>query len=100
MAAWHDLGAARRPSPQRRRLLARGAIHMVEALHLQVLGGLRITKGEVPVTGFVSSKAPALLCYLAVTARPHFRTELAALFWSEWTETDARTSLRRVLGNL
>jgi predicted ATPase/DNA-binding SARP family transcriptional activator len=75
-------------------------MRMVEALHLQVLGGLQVRQGEVPVTGFVSSKGPALLCYLAVTARPHFRTELATLFWSEWPETDARTSLRRVLANL
>ena len=36
-----------------------------EALQLRLLGGLSITRGGVPVRGFLSSKVQALLCYLA-----------------------------------
>ncbi len=73
---------------------------MPEELRIEVLGGLRITQGGTPVTGFVSSKAPALLAYLAVTARPHFRAALAAVLWSELPDTAARMNLRHVLSNL
>lgn len=38
-------------------------------LHLELLGGLRIANDGVAVNGFVSRKAPALLCYLAVTSQ-------------------------------
>ena len=73
---------------------------MVEALHLELLGGLRIRQGDTPITRFVSGKAPALLCYLAATGRPHFRASLAGLLWSELADTDARMNLRHVLANL
>ncbi len=72
---------------------------MAEELRLEVLGGLRITRGGAPVD-FVSSKAPALLVYLAVTGRLHYRAALAALLWSEHPEEDARRNLRVVLANL
>lgn len=73
---------------------------MADQLHLELLGGLRVRLGSTPVTGFVSNKALALLCYLAVTARPHFRAALAGRFWSQLPEADARMNLRRVLANL
>ncbi len=57
---------------------------MAEELRIEVLGGLRMTLGEVPVRGFVSSKAPALLAYLVVTARPHFRAALAPCCGANW----------------
>ena len=68
-------------------------------LHLELLGGARITRGGVPLH-FVTAKAVALLCYLAVTGRPHSRTSLAALLWGEHAEDDARRNLRVVLTNL
>lgn len=73
---------------------------MADELCLEFLGGLRVRRGTAPITGFVSNKALALLCYLAVTARPHFRAALAARFWSQLPEADARMNLRRVLANL
>ena len=59
---------------------------MAAELRLELLGGLRILRDGVPVTQFVSGKAPALLSYLAVTGRPHFRTALAGLLWSDQSE--------------
>lgn len=52
------------------------------------------------MTGFRSSKAQALLYYLAVTGRPHTRPTLAGLFWGDQPETAARTSLSKCLSNL
>lgn len=73
---------------------------MSQELYLKLLGGLEITLDDQPVTGFISSKAQALLCYLAVTGRPHLRPALTALLWGDTAEADAKTSLRMVLSNL
>ncbi len=42
----------------------------------------------------------ALLCYLAVTARPRSRETLIGLLWPEATEANARASLRKALVDL
>jgi WD40 repeat protein/DNA-binding SARP family transcriptional activator len=48
-----------------------------------------------------SDKARALLAYLAVeSAQAHRREKLAGLFWPGYTETSARTNLRRALSDL
>ncbi len=73
---------------------------MVEPLRLTYLGGVQVLCGDRPVTGFVSSKASALLCYLAVTGRPQLRPLLAGLLWGDLPETDACANLRKVLSNL
>jgi predicted ATPase/DNA-binding SARP family transcriptional activator/Tfp pilus assembly protein PilF len=73
---------------------------MVKDLRLMLLGGLQIARGDAPLTGFVSAKVQALLCYLAVTGRPHFRPALAGLLWGEMAEASANTNLRKALSNL
>ena len=73
---------------------------MAGELRLELLGGLHITHDSATVRGFVSTKAQALLCYLAVTGRPHLRAALATLFWGEASEAKARKNLRDVLSNL
>ncbi len=73
---------------------------MATELRLSLLGGVHITLGGEPVTGFISNKALGLLCYLAVTARPHQRDTLAGLFWGELPEADAKANLRQALANL
>ncbi|MEZ4725934.1 MAG: BTAD domain-containing putative transcriptional regulator [Caldilineaceae bacterium] len=69
-------------------------------LRLTLLGQSAIAKNSVPVTGFKSSKAAALLCYLAVTGQTVARTTLVSLLWSELGEANALMNLRHVLGNL
>jgi len=71
-----------------------------EELRLRFLGGATIIHGDTAVEGFISAKAQALLCYLAVTGRPHSRQALAGLLWGEMPEDAARTNLRQVLANL
>ncbi|MCC6187697.1 MAG: hypothetical protein IT318_01575 [Anaerolineales bacterium] len=43
---------------------------------LRLLGGLQIIQSGAALSGFVSTKAPAVLAYLAVTRRPHPREAL------------------------
>jgi predicted ATPase/DNA-binding SARP family transcriptional activator len=69
-------------------------------LKLILLGKLQAFLGDVPVTGFVSAKAQALLAYLAITRRPHTRDALSALYWGEMSDVDAKTNLRQALANL
>ncbi len=73
---------------------------MAKQLRMTFLGGAYVTQGKTPVTGYVSLKALALLCYLAVTGRPHLRPALAGLLWGDQPESSAKTSLRQVLSNL
>lgn len=70
-------------------------------LLLHLLGGLQITLDDRPVTGFVSSKVQALLCYLALTpSQVHLRTSLASMFWGNMPDEDAATNLRQAVANL
>ncbi|RLC75688.1 MAG: hypothetical protein DRI61_14485, partial [Chloroflexi bacterium] len=73
---------------------------MAEVLRLKLLGGLHITLGEAELKGFVSRRAQALLVYLAVTGRAHFRDALAGLLWGELPQRRAAGNLRVVLSNL
>ena len=73
---------------------------MTAVLQIRLFGGLDIRCGGVPVGGFVSNKAPALLAYLAVTGRPQQRETLAALLWGEMADADAKNNLRQTLTSL
>lgn len=73
---------------------------MPETLTFRLLGGLTISRAGRPVSGFHSRKEQALLCYLAVTGRPHRRPFLAGLFWGDWPERRALGNLRRALTHL
>jgi predicted ATPase/DNA-binding SARP family transcriptional activator len=69
-------------------------------LRLSLLGQVAIDKDGIPVTGFKSGKALALLCYLAATHRAHFRSILAGLLWGDLSEENARMNLRKAVENL
>lgn len=73
---------------------------MTAVLEIRLFGGMAIRRGDAPISGFVSNKAPALLAYLAVTGRTHQRDVLAALLWGEMTDADAKNNLRQMLTNL
>lgn len=73
---------------------------MLPQLRLTLLGTFQAMLDDKPVQGFVSSKAQALLAYLAMAERPPARTELATLLWGEMPEADAQTNLRKALSNL
>jgi len=73
---------------------------MPDELQLHLLGGLGLTRGSVPLRGFLSAKVQALLCYLAVTGRAHSREALMALLWGDMPEDRADHGLRQALSNL
>lgn len=70
------------------------------SLKLVLLGSPQITLDDETLTGFVSAKAKALLCYLALTRRVHARSALGALLWGDIPEADAKSQLRIALSNL
>ncbi|MCB0245774.1 MAG: winged helix-turn-helix domain-containing protein, partial [Anaerolineae bacterium] len=70
-------------------------------LSLELLGTFAATFDGHAVSRFRSSKARALLAYLAVEAnRAHSRSSLAALLWPESSEQDAYRNLRVTLHRL
>jgi WD40 repeat protein/DNA-binding SARP family transcriptional activator len=79
---------------------------MSKTLHLTLLGSPHIRLDDQLLTEFATTKAQALLFYLAVTAHsaaqraPHSRDSLAALLWGEMTDTQAKQNLRAVLPDL
>lgn len=73
---------------------------MEPQLRLALLGKLEITFQDAPLTGFITSKAPALLSYLVLSGRTVARERLAEMFWGEMSDTDAKNNLRQVLANL
>lgn len=70
---------------------------MTMVLEMAFLGRMRLQRGDGPLTGLVSGKAQALLCYLAVNGRSHARLTLSNLLWDGMSEADARRNLRGVL---
>ncbi|MFN3979992.1 MAG: BTAD domain-containing putative transcriptional regulator, partial [Caldilinea sp.] len=73
---------------------------MAASLQVRLFGGLEIRVDGAPVTAFISNKAPALLAYLTVSKRPASRDLLAALFWGEMGDADAKNNLRQALTSL
>jgi predicted ATPase/DNA-binding SARP family transcriptional activator len=69
-------------------------------LSIKLLGSPSIALDGQPVRGFVSSKAAALVYYLAATGRPHTRQALAGLLWPEVPDAQALKNLRDVLSNV
>jgi predicted ATPase/DNA-binding SARP family transcriptional activator len=63
-------------------------------LRINLLGAPRMElNGELLALG--RRKVIGLLAYLAVTAQPHSRDALAALFWPDYDQSGARANLRR-----
>jgi predicted ATPase/DNA-binding SARP family transcriptional activator len=73
---------------------------MRDELELTLFGSPEVRLHGLPVTGFRSSKAQALLYYLAVTSRPHTRSTLTGLLWGDQPDPAARASLSKCLSNL
>jgi WD40 repeat protein/DNA-binding SARP family transcriptional activator len=82
------------------RLASFGEALMDERLEIHTLGGFRLTRAGIDLTGLGSRKAEALLVYLACTGRPQAREVLADLLWDERTQSQALGNLRRELTTL
>jgi DNA-binding SARP family transcriptional activator/pimeloyl-ACP methyl ester carboxylesterase len=69
-----------------------------EMLRISVLGNLAVVRERTRMQLPPSKKTRALLAYLAVTARPHSRARLCAMFWA--VPDDPRAALRWSLSRL
>src|SRR5260370_39838634 len=69
-----------------------------ESLRVSVLGNLAVQRHCTRMQLPPSKKTRALLGYLAVTARPHSRDRLCAMFWA--VPDDPRAALRGSLSRL
>jgi pimeloyl-ACP methyl ester carboxylesterase/DNA-binding SARP family transcriptional activator len=69
-----------------------------ELLRVSVLGNLAVQRHRMKMRLPPSKKTRALLAYLAVTARPHSRERLCAMFWA--VPDDPRAALRWSLSRL
>jgi DNA-binding SARP family transcriptional activator/pimeloyl-ACP methyl ester carboxylesterase len=67
-------------------------------LHISVLGNLAVLRDRTRIELPRSKQTRALLAYLAVTARPHRRERICAMFWS--VPDDPRAALRWSLSRL
>ena len=73
---------------------------MGDTLQLELLGHFQLRHGEAPVA-LASGHSQALLAYLALYRHtPQPRQRVAAHFWPDSSETQARTNLRRELHHL
>jgi predicted ATPase/DNA-binding SARP family transcriptional activator len=68
-------------------------------LALYLLGSPRLER-DGTLVGIQRRKVVALLIYLAVTGKSHPRDSLAAFFWPEHDQVNARAALRRTLSDL
>lgn len=68
----------------------------ISALRLLLLGTFALTRGGQSVQ-LSTRKVQLLLAYLALYPEPHVRDYLAALFWGDTTDEQARHSLRTAL---
>lgn len=70
------------------------------AIHIRLLGRLRIEKENIPLEGFRTQKTLALLAYLIRKNKPVARSYLAHLFWPNKLEARARRNLSVELSQL
>ena len=68
-------------------------------LRLKLLNRPRVTINDSPLTHW-ALQSLALLAYLTVTGCSHSRAALAGMLWPDCSETNARSSLRKVLAEL
>ena len=67
-------------------------------LQLRLFGAFELRRGDGQHVQLATKKAKALLAYLAVQlGQPQQRAKLAAIFWEESSEEQARESLRQTL---
>lgn len=73
---------------------------MSETFHLRLLGSIKVERNGIPLRGFESRKALALLSYLSVQDSPVPREHLLELFWEGLSESRGRANLSWVLNKI
>lgn len=73
---------------------------MPSTVELRFLGPIDMRKDGLPLRGFESRKAIAVLAYLATIGLPVSRCRLVSIFWPDFSELRGRSNLSVVLNNL
>lgn len=73
---------------------------MSETFHLRLLGSVKVERNGIPLRGFESRKALALLSYLSVQDSPVPREQLTELLWEGFPESRGRANLSWVLNKI
>ncbi|MFL5805417.1 MAG: ATP-binding protein [Roseiflexaceae bacterium] len=74
---------------------------MTPTLHIQLLGGFRLTADDAPGPPLDSPRLQALLAHLLLQRdAPHARAHLAFQLWPDTTESQAHANLRTLLHRL
>jgi DNA-binding SARP family transcriptional activator len=74
---------------------------MLPVLQVRLLGNLQLQYAGQTLTAISSPRVQTLLAYLILqNSRPVSRQQLAALFWPETSEAQARTNLRNLIHQL
>lgn len=74
---------------------------MRQHLQIKLLGGFDLSYDDVSLTGAMAERLQSLLTYLALNHHaPQPRSHLAFLFWSDSSDSQSRTNLRRAIHNL
>ncbi|HEX9115219.1 MAG TPA: AAA family ATPase, partial [Anaerolineae bacterium] len=74
---------------------------MPSLLQIRLLGGMRISYGDAPVTGVNTPRLQSLLAYLMLSGgAPQLRLHVAFTLWPDTSESNARNSLRQLLHQL
>src|SRR5688500_7177385 len=69
--------------------------------HIELLGGLRASQGDIIVSRFRTQKTAALLAFLALHPhRPHPRDAIVDLLWPDDPLPTGRNKLRQALTSL
>lgn len=69
----------------------------MSVLQVKLLGQVNIQLDNFPITGQISHKGLALLCYCWLSGRRHTRSQLAGLLWPDMPEAGALMNLRKTL---
>ena len=94
MSADHARGPRKERQPQEGRV-------SVPTLQIHLLGEFRLLYDQVPVPGVATQRLQALFAYLLLHRTvPQPRHHVAALFWPDVVETQARNNLRQLLHHL
>lgn len=73
-----------------------GSVSSPPKVHLSILGSFQLTRGDQPLR-LSTRKIESLFAYLVLHPEAHAREKLAALFWGDSRDQQARLSLRYAL---
>jgi len=74
---------------------------MSNTLHIQLLGGFKLTQGDQLIQGVDAPRLQSMLAYVLMCCRtPQLRQHIAFTFWPDASQSQVRNNLRQILHQL